>query len=307
MAHEHHHHHSSMPASGRAFAIGLSLNVLFVMVEFLFGFWSGSLALVADAGHNLTDVAGLLLAWTGIWLARQKPTVNHTYGFRRSTILAAFFNALLLIVTVGAIVWEALSRLKSPQAIHEGIVIGVAALGIVINTTTALFFAIGQKNDLNLRGAFIHMAADAVVSLGVVLSGLLIWKTNWYWLDPVVSLVISVVILVSTIGLLRDSLNLALDAVPGTINIVEVRAYLLNLPTCREVHDLHVWAMSTTEIALTAHLVMDRTACNDVLLAEIARQLHDRFGIEHTTIQVESGDLDIHCHCSLNVNPELHF
>ncbi|HNJ41469.1 MAG TPA: cation diffusion facilitator family transporter, partial [Acidobacteriota bacterium] len=254
-----------MPASGRAFAIGLSLNVLFVMVEFLFGFWSGSLALVADAGHNLTDVAGLLLAWAGIWLARQKPTVNHTYGFRRSTILAAFFNALLLIVTVGAIVWEALSRLKSPQAIHEGIVIGVAALGIVINTTTALFFATGQKNDLNLRGAFIHMAADAVVSLGVVLSGLLIWKTNWYWLDPVVSLVISVVILVSTIGLLRDSLNLALDAVPGTINIVEVRAYLLNLPTCREVHDLHIWAMSTTEIALTAHLVMDRTACNDVL------------------------------------------
>lgn len=296
-----------MPASGRAFAIGLSLNVLFVVVEFLFGFWSGSLALVADAGHNLTDVAGLLLAWTGIWLARQQPTINRTYGYRRSTILAAFFNAMLLIITVGAIVWEALSRLKSPQVIHEGVVIGVAALGIVINTATALFFAAGQKNDLNLRGAFIHMAADAVVSLGVVLSGLLIWKTNWYWLDPVVSLVISVVILISTIGLLRDSLNLALDAVPGTINIIEVRTYLLNLPTCREVHDLHIWAMSTTEIALTAHLVMDRTRCNDVLLAEIAHQLHDRFGIEHTTIQVESGDLDIDCHCSLNVNPELHY
>ncbi|HEY9725923.1 MAG TPA: cation diffusion facilitator family transporter [Chroococcales cyanobacterium] len=290
--HGHQHHgHSHAPANyNRAFVVGIALNVGFVGVEAVFGILTNSLALIADAGHNLSDVLGLVLAFVASWLVRRRPTQRYTYGFRRSSILAALLNAIFLLIAMGAIAWEAIKRFNHPPAISGSTVIGVALVGIVINGITALMFMSGRERDLNIKGAFLHMAADALVSLGVVLAGIAILTTGWLWFDPVVSLIIVSVIVVGTWNLLRDSVNLALDAVPEGIEPSAVRTYLEELPGVVEVHDLHIWAMSTTETALTAHLVMLTGNPGDAFLSRISMELHDNFGIEHTTIQVEMGN-----------------
>jgi cobalt-zinc-cadmium efflux system protein len=291
---DHGHHHG--PARyNRAFTIGVTLNLGFVVVEAVYGVLAHSLSLLADAGHNLSDVLGLLLAWGAVALSRRLPTKRYTYGLRRSSILAALFNAVLLLVAVGGIAWEAILRFASPQPVVEGTVIIVAAIGIVINGATALLFMSGSKGDLNIRGAFLHMAADAGVSLGVVLAGVAIGVTGWLWLDPATSLAIVVVIMAGTWGLLRDSVSLALDAVPGGIDLPAVQSYLEGLPGVTEAHDLHVWAMSTTEPALTAHLVLPGLTGDDALLARACKDLHETFGIEHATIQLEHGDQEHPC------------
>ncbi len=295
------HGHDHGPTNyGRAFAIGIALNLGFVIVEFIYGRFAHSLALVADAGHNLSDVLSLALAWGAAVLARRHPTEDRTYGFRRSSILAALIDAVVLLVAIGAIAWEAIRRFSEPNQVEGGTVIWVAAVGIAVNAITALLFMSGRKGDLNIKGAFIHMAADAGVSLGVVLAGFAIIYTGWLWLDPVVSLAISAVILIGTWGLLRDSVNLALDAVPEGVDLNSVREHLASLPTCVDVHDLHIWGMSTTETALTAHLVMNHSICDDALLARITEELHRKFGIEHATLQVESGDPAYPCRCRLS-------
>lgn len=286
MAHSHDH---GPPAHNRAFGIGIALNVGYVVCEAVFGLLHNSLALLADAGHNLSDVLGLLLAWGGYMLAKVEPSDRRTYGWRGSTILAAIFNALILLAAIGAIVWEAIGRIGEPQPVPGTTVMWVAGIGVVINTITALLFFAGRKHDLNIHGAFLHMAADAAVSVGVVIAGLLISLTGKTWIDPVTSLVVAAVIFAGTWGLLKDSINLAVQAVPKGIDLPDVRSYLAQLPGVEEVHDLHVWAMSTTEIALTVHLVKPSPAGDDDLLAEAEHELHDRFGIEHTTIQFERG------------------
>jgi cobalt-zinc-cadmium efflux system protein len=287
--------HSHAPASfGSAFAIGITLNLGFVILEVIYGIFAHSLALVADAGHNLGDVLGLVLAWGATFLARTAPTERRTYGLRSSSILAALFNAIFLFITVGAITWEAIRRFGDPAAVEARTVIWVALIGIVINTATALMFMSGRKRDLNIRAAFLHMAADAGVSLGVVVAGLLIVTTGWLWIDPVISLAIAVVITWGTWGLLRDSVNLALHAVPHGIVVAEVRQYLSSLPHVTEVHDLHVWPMSTTETALTAHLVRDVDDCDCALLDRAARELHLKFEIQHSTLQFETADHQCH-------------
>jgi len=285
------HHHDHAPKSyGRAFAIGVGLNVAFVLIEAFYGYRAHSLALVADAGHNLSDVLGLLLAWGASILTLRQPTPRRTYGLRRSSILAALINAVVLLIAIGGIAWEAIRRFSAPSSVEGGTVIWVAAVGIVINAVTAWLFVAGQKEDLNIRGAFLHMAADAGVSLGVVLAGFAILATGWQWLDPVVSLIIVAVILVGTWGLLRDSVNLALDAVPENVDEARVQAYLASVPDVSDVHDLHIWGMSTTETALTAHLVLRASNEGDALLHRVCKELHDQFGIEHATLQVETGD-----------------
>jgi cobalt-zinc-cadmium efflux system protein len=284
------HHHHEPTRHGRAFMIGVVLNVTFVVVEAVYGYLGHSLALVADAGHNLSDVLGLLLAWGASILVQRRPTPRRTYGLRRTSILAALINAVALLVAIGGIAWEAIRRFREPGQVAGGTVIWVAAVGIVINAVTAWLFLAGRKEDLNIRGAFLHMAADAGVSLGVVLAGIAILATGWTWIDPVVSLIIVAVILVSTWGLLRDSVNLALDAVPEDIDVARVQAYLASLPSVQAVHDLHIWGMSTTETALTAHLVIPNPSDDDALLAKACAELHDQFGIEHATLQVERGD-----------------
>ncbi len=249
-----------------------------------------SLALLADAGHNLSDVLGLGLAWGALLLGERPPTERHTYGWRRASILAALANAILLLVAVGGIAWEALRRLGHPESVGGGVVMAVAGLGVLINGATASLFISGRKEDINVRGAFLHMAADAVVSLGVVAAGFAMARTGWLWLDPSVSLMIGAVIVWGTWSLLRESLRLAMDAVPQGVDLREVEAYLQALPGITTVHDLHIWAMSTTEIALTAHLVKPDAEVDDVLLQRIKRDLHERFRIEHTTIQLERED-----------------
>jgi cobalt-zinc-cadmium efflux system protein len=287
--------HSHAPASfGTAFAVGITLNLGFVILEAAYGFLAHSLALIADAGHNLGDVLSLLLAWGATFLARTAPTERRTYGLRSSSILAALFNAIFLLIAVGAITWEAIRRFGDPMTVEPRTVIWVSMIGIVVNTVTALMFMSGRKRDLNIRAAFLHMAADAGVSLGVVVAGFLILATGLPWIDPVISLVIAVVITWGTWGLLRDSVNLALHAVPHGIEVAEVRQYLSSLPHVTEVHDLHVWPMSTTETALTAHLVRDVDECDCALLEQAARDLHRKFEIQHTTLQFET--LDHQCH-----------
>ncbi len=290
------HGHAHGPANySWAFAIGIALNFSFVVIEATYGILSNSLALLADAGHNLGDVLGLIMAWTAAVLARRQPTKRHTYGLRRGSILASLTNAALLLVAVGGIVWEAIQRLRTPEPIIGTTVIWVAAIGILINTGTALMFMKGRKGDLNIKGAFLHMAADAVVSLGVVITGVAIMMTGWNWLDPMVSLVIALVITIGTWSLLRDSLNLALDAVPENIDRHAVELYLADLPGVREVHDLHIWAMSTTEVALTAHLVRPGAGLDDGLLARACQEVRERFSIDHATFQVEAGDPNHPC------------
>jgi cobalt-zinc-cadmium efflux system protein len=282
---EHHHHHSAN--YGRAFAIGITLNVVFVLVEVFYGLQADSLALLSDAGHNLSDVLGLLIAWGGFYLGRLRPNQKHTYGLGRATILAALFNALILLVAIGGIAWEAIARFSHPVPIQGGIVMWVAGIGVVINGITAWLFMSGNKDDLNLRGAFLHMTADALVSLGVVIAGAVFLLTGWTWLDPAISLAIAVVILLGTWGLLRQSLHLSLDGVPDSIDLNAVRSYLGAQPGVIEVHDLHVWAMSTSDIALTAHLVMPDGHQGDEFLNQVADELHDKFSVEHATIQIE--------------------
>ena len=293
-----HHHHHAPPDYNRAFAAGVILNVAFVIVEATFGVLSNSLALLTDAGHNLSDVLGLLLAWGAAALAKKRPSARRTYGFSRATIIASLFSGLLLMGAVGAIGWEAISRLMaSAQPAGKTIMI-VAAVGVVINTATALFFLRGKDHDLNIRGAFLHMAADAAVSLGVVASGALIFYLGYNWIDPLISLVIAAVILLSTWGLLRDSLNLAVDAVPRNVDPEAVRAYLSALPGVREIHDLHIWPMSTTDTALTAHVVMNEFPASDDYLNDVARVLQERFHINHPTIQLERHGGEFVCHQS---------
>jgi cobalt-zinc-cadmium efflux system protein len=284
------HTHDHAPARhDRVFALGVGLNLVFVAIEAGFGLTAHSLALVADAGHNLSDVLGLVLAWVASVLTRRRPTPRRTYGMRRSSILAALANAVILLVAIGAIAWEATRRLLHPAPVEAGTVMWVAAVGIVINAATAWLFMAGRKGDLNIRGAFLHMAADAGVSAGVVAAALAIKATGWLWLDPAISFAIVVVILIGTWGLLRDSVNLAMDAVPEGIDEKEVEGYLCAIPGVTGVHDLHIWGMSTTDVALTAHLVKPDGKSDDALLAEAARALHDRFGIEHATLQLEHG------------------
>lgn len=282
------HSHDHGPANhNRAFALGVAMNVAYIVVEVVFGVLVNSLALLADAGHNLSDVLGLLVAWGAFYLSRLKPTSRRTYGWRSSSILAALANALILLVAIGGIIWEAIRRFAEPQAVTGTTMIWVAGVGVVINTATALLFLKGRKEDLNIKGAFLHMAADAGVSLGVVAAGTAIYLTGRSWIDPATSLAIAAVILIGTWGLLRDSVDLVLHAVPRDIDMGEVRDYLLRLPGVEHVHDLHVWAMSTTETALTAHLVKSEMDNEDALLADASHELHDQFGIEHVTIQIE--------------------
>lgn len=292
MGHDHDHGSGNY---NRAFGVGVALNLAFVAIEAVYGLRAHSLALVADAGHNLSDVLGLLLAWGAAALSSQRPSPRRTYGLRRTSILAALANAILLLIAVGAIAWEAIRRLQQPEPVASGVVIAVALAGIGINTATALLFLRGRKQDLNIRGAFLHMAADAGVSAGVVVAALLMQRTGWLWLDPAVSLAIAVVITIGTWDLLRGSVNLALDAVPEGIAPDQVEVYLAGLPGVLAVHDLHIWGMSTTHVALTAHLVKPELENDDRLLAEACRELHDRFGIEHATLQIERSEVVARC------------
>ncbi|HUX83149.1 MAG TPA: cation diffusion facilitator family transporter [Halothiobacillus sp.] len=285
------HGHGHAPANfGRAFAIGIALNLSFVLAETVFGVLGHSLALLADAGHNLSDVLGLLMAWAANALANRPPSGRFTYGLRSSSILAALANAVFLLVVTGGIAWEAVGRLLHPASVASGIVIGVAALGVLINTSTALLFMSGRKGDLNIRAAFLHMASDAAISFGVVIAGIVMLFTHWFWLDSSVSLLISALIVMATWGLLRDSAYLALHGVPEGIDTDTVRTYLLGLPNVAAVHDLHIWAMSTTETALTAHLVMPNGHPGDALLNNISEELREHFQIVHPTLQIETGD-----------------
>ncbi|HUZ90455.1 MAG TPA: cation diffusion facilitator family transporter [Methylocella sp.] len=292
LGHDHSGHgHAHAPKTfGFAFAIGAVLNLLLVLAEVGFGFLSNSLALISDGLHNFSDVLGLLLAWGGSWLATRRPSGSRTYGYRRASILAALGNAALLFIATGAIFIEAMRRFAEAPPVASGTVLWVAGTAIVINTATALVFLRGREHDLNIKSAFLHMAADAAVSLGVVIAALLIGWTGWLWLDPAVSIVIAALILGSSWGLMREALNLALDAVPGGINRGAVESYLASLPDVSEVHDLHIWAMSTTETALTVHLVRPRAGVDDRFLADTARELEHRFSIHHATIQIETGD-----------------
>jgi cobalt-zinc-cadmium efflux system protein len=292
----HHHCHDHAPQDGGwAFAIGVGLNAAFVLIEGAFGLYAGSLALLADAGHNLSDVLGLLLAWGASVLARRRPSGRQTYGLRRSSIMAALVNGLLLFIAVGAIAWEAIGRFWRPEPVAPITVIVVAAIGVVVNTLTALLFMAGRKDDLNIRGAFLHMAADAAVSLGVVVGGILIIRTGWLWIDPGLSLIIAAVIAYSTWDLLWQALELSLDSVPRGINPEEVRGYLANQPGVADVHDLHIWGLSTTETALTVHLVKPAATADDDWLHALTHELHDRFGIMHSTIQIETGQGEQSC------------
>ncbi len=296
--HSDHHHHHAPPDYNRAFAVGVSLNVAFVAIEAVFGILSDSLALLTDASHNLSDVIGLLLAWGAATLAKRKPSLRRTYGYSRATILASLFSGLLLMGAVGAIGWEAVNRLMEPAQPAGVTIMLVAAVGVVINTVTALFFFKGKDSDLNIRGAYLHMAADAAVSLGVVISGALIWLYGWAWIDPIISLVIALVILLSTWGLLRDSLNLAVDAVPKEVDPEAVRTYLKALPGVEAVHDLHIWPMSTTDTALTAHLEMNPLPSDNHFLHDAAHGLEHEFQINHATLQIEAASSEIICHQS---------
>ncbi|MEA3186361.1 MAG: cobalt-zinc-cadmium efflux system protein [Chthoniobacter sp.] len=293
--HEHGHVHSP-PSNTAAFAIGVALNLAFVVVEVVYGLTAHSLALLSDAGHNLSDVFGLLVAWGAIHLSKSLPTKHRTYGLRRSSILAALTNAIVLLVVVGGITWEAIGRFFHPEAVAGSTVIWVAAAGVVINSATALLFMAGRKRDLNIKGAFLHMAGDAAVSLGVVGIGFAIRSTGWHWLDPALSILISGVIVCGTWGLLRESVNLVMDAVPEGIDPHAVEAYLADLTGVQAVHDLHIWGMSTTESALTVHLVMPEPPADDKFLHDVVHELHEQFEIGHVTIQIEHGSAGMPCH-----------
>ncbi len=271
----------------RAFAVGIGLNLAFAAIEWVFGFLSHSSALLADAAHNVSDVLGLGMAWGASAVARRAASSRHTYGLRRATTLAALGNSVLLLTAVGAVVWDAIGRLRAPVEVHGVTMIAVAAAGVIVNSVSALLFWKGRRGDLNVRGAFLHLAADAAISAGVAVAGAVLWRTGWTWLDPVASLSISAVILVGTWGLFKEALHLTLDGVPKGVELERVRAFLAALPGVESVHDLHVWAMSTTEIALTAHLVTPWRDRPPEFLAGLEHELEERFGIAHATVQLE--------------------
>ena len=290
-AHDHHHDgpgHSHAPASfGRAFAWAAVLNIALIVAQVVYGVLANSVALLADAGHNFGDVVGLLLAWAAHSAAQKRPTERYTYGYRSASILAALANALLLLVATGAIVWEAIGRLAEPGTVAGGTVMIVAAIGIAVNAGSALLLMSGRKDDLNIKGAFLHLVGDAAVSAGVVAAGAVIYFSGWNWLDPAVSIAISVVIVWTTWGLLRDSFRLSLDAVPNSIDPAAVRQYLQGLAGVASLHDLHIWGMSTRETALTVHLVMPGGHPGDAFLMSACKALSERFGIGHATVQIE--------------------
>lgn len=285
------HGHAHAPATfNGAFAIGVTLNVIFVITEVVYGMSAHSLALISDAGHNFSDVVGLLLAWAAIRLGQSRPTARRTYGYRRSSILAALTNAAMLLLVTGAVTWEAIRRLQHPEPVVATTIMWVASAGIAINGITAMMFFSGRAHDVNIRGAFMHMASDALVALGVVIAGFAIRATGRLWIDPVVSVAIGVIITAGTWGLLKESLNLAMDAVPSHIEPAHVEAFLAEVPGVTAVHDLHIWGMSTTETAMTVHLVTPDASLDDGRLASISASMKERFTIDHCTIQLEHGD-----------------
>lgn len=272
------------------FVIGVSLNLIYIVAELGFGFSTNSMALIADASHNFSDVLGLLVAWLAVWLSQKAPTAKRTYGYKNASILAALFNAVFLLIAIGGIITEAIQRLNQPATPHGWTVISVALLGVIVNGVTTFLFVHGQKEDLNIKGAFMHMAADTGVSLGVVVTGFIMLATDWTWLDPVVSLVIAVIILIGTWGLLRDAINLALNGVPNNVDLAAITKCIASQPSVSKVHDLHVWAIGTSDNALSVHLVRDTTENNDCFLNDLDQQLRTHYNIQHITIQVEYGD-----------------
>lgn len=294
MGHGHHHDHGA-PAHGKAFAISVGLNVAFSAIEVVFGLLAGSMALLADAAHNLGDVLGLGLAWGATYLARLAPSEQRTYGWRKSTVLAALLNAVLILVAVGGVAWEAIERLSTPQPVDGWSVVVVAGIGVVINTLSAALFFRSRKHDVNIAGAFMHLAADAAVSAGVVVSGAVVLMSGWNVVDPATSLAVSVVIVIGTWGLLRQSVDLALDAVPSHIDLSRVKSCLQSFEDVHGLHDLHVWALSTSETALTVHLDVAPDCDSQALLERIGHTLEEQFDIHHTTIQLETTDGDSTC------------
>src|SRR6056297_502991 len=292
MTHLHEHTQGEPKNYRKAFALGIGLNVIYIVVEIVYGLLANSSALLADAGHNASDVLGLVFAWTAMWLATLKPTGKYTYGLRKTTILVSILNALLLFGAVAVIAWDAIGKFKNPEPVAGSQVMMVAGIGVVINTLTALLFMKGQKDDLNIKGAFLHMAADAGVSVGVVVSGLLIYQTGVMWIDPVTSFIILIVIVYSTWSLFTDSIDLALDAVPDDIDIAEVESFFEEKPEIESFHDLHIRAMSTTENALSVHLVLNRQADTDQLLKTMKQELRDKYDIGYSTIQTEEVDME---------------
>jgi cobalt-zinc-cadmium efflux system protein len=287
-SHEHSQKHSHAPADfGKAFAIGIALNIGFVLLEVVYGIVSNSVALLADAGHNLSDVLGLVMAWAAGTLAKRAPTPRFTYGLRGSSILAALFNAMFLLITVGAILWEAIGRFSAPEPIASYTVMAVAAAGILVNGVTAWLFSSGAKSDVNIRGAFLHMAADALVSAAVVISGFVILKTDWLWLDPAMSVAVCMVIVWGTWGLLRESVAMSMAAVPSDIDPQKVRTLLMSQPGVVGIHDLHIWHMGTTEIAMTCHLLMPTGHPGDEFIHDLGKKLAHDFNIAHPTVQIE--------------------
>ncbi|WP_031408138.1 cation diffusion facilitator family transporter [Thiomonas sp. FB-Cd] len=296
MSHDRDHRHAAPQDFGARFAFGIALNIIFVAIEAFYGWRAGSLALLADAGHNLGDVGGLALAWAGLATGRLRANDRHTYGWQRGSVLASFFNATLLLVLMGALALEAASRLSSPAPVDEWPVLVVAAVGIAINGITAWLFLAGSKGDLNIRGAFLHMTADALVSLGVVIGAAVVLATGWLWIDPAISLLIVAVVVWGTWSLFAQSLHLLFDGVPHGVDLAAIRARLLALPGVLSLHDLHVWALSTSKVGLTAHLVVrDETPSADAILEQAEQLLHEAFEIKHVTLQLESPEFAAHC------------
>jgi cobalt-zinc-cadmium efflux system protein len=290
----HHHHHAPANLGDSRYLIGIVLNLGIVVAEAVAGVLSNSTALFADASHNLSDVLGLALAGGAVWLARRPPNAKRTYGLGKATVFAALVNGLLLVFASGAIVWEAVHRFLAPAPVQGSIVMITAGLGVIVNGATALMFMRGRETDANVRGAFLHMAADALISVGVIVSGLLVMLTGATWIDPAASIVIVVVILWGTFGLLREATDMALDAAPRTVDVAAVRAYLCGQPGVAEVHDLHIWAMGASTSAMTAHLVMPDIADNDVFLQRLCKAMDKTFGIDHATFQIERRPFDCH-------------
>lgn len=280
------HNHTPRNYS-KAFAIGITLNIIFVIIELGYGLAYDSMALISDASHNFSDVLGLMLAWGAAYLMTKKPTLNRSYGFRRVTIMASLVSSVLLFIGMGAILWESIARIGIPQPVSGVSILVVSGIGFVINGITAFMFYSGKDSDLNIKGAYLHMLGDAGVSLGVVVAGITIIFTGWFWLDPVISIIIAIIIIISTWDLMQDSLNLIIDTVPSDVDPAGVRNFLRNLPEVKDLHDLHIWAMSTTENALTVHLVTYGLSDNDRFLMYVSDELSKRFGIHHSTIQIE--------------------
>lgn len=287
-----HEHHSTPTNINHAFKLGILINLIFVFIETIFGFSANALSLIADAGHNLSDVLGLVVSWVAVLLSSRPRTSNRTYGYKRSSILAALFNAIFLLVAIGGILVEALQRLQNPQPVAENKVIVVALIGILINGFTAYLFMKDQHHDLNVKGAFLHMAADTLVSVGVVVAAVIVKFTHWFWLDPVISLVIAVIIFIGTWGLLRDAVNLSLDAVPKAVDYDEVKKFIEATPGVLAIHDLHIWGISTTENALTVHICRQTLANNNQFLEKLDHELTKNFALSHITIQVELGEIE---------------